>query len=73
MKTITPKHTEPRTTADEITPLVCSRVIGRAVGVHHRTIELQAQKNKLPHYRVGGRLRFDFREVMTFMKKEAAR
>lgn len=72
VKTITPTKEAPRI-AEVIKPLVSSKVIGRTVGVHHRTIELHAQKGLLPHYRVGGSLRFDLDEVMAAMRKEAGR
>jgi len=70
VKTITPNKEAPRN-AEVIRPLVSSKVVGRACGVHHRTIELHAQKNLLPHYRCGGSLRFDLDEVLSAMRKEA--
>lgn len=72
VKTITPEHDGPRNAAKR-KPLVSSKVVGELASVHHRTIELHAQKGLLPHYRVGGRLRFDLDEVMSAMRKEAAR
>ena len=71
VQTITPTQEAPRIDAGEIR-LVSSKVIGRACGVHHRTIELHAQQGKLPHFRVGGSLRFDLREVLAAMRKEVS-
>jgi hypothetical protein len=61
------------TMAKPTDPLVTSKDIGRVCGVHHRTIELHAQKNLLPHYRIGGSVRFDMVEVLKIIRKEALR
>lgn len=44
-------------------PLVRAKVVGKALGIHERTVALHAQNGTLPCYRIGAALRFDMAEV----------
>jgi hypothetical protein len=49
-------------------PLVRAKVVGKALGIHERTVALHAQNGTLPCYRIGAALRFDMTEVWAAVK-----
>jgi len=73
VKTITPKAPAPRIEAEVIRPLVSSKEVACAMGCHKRTVEMHAQNGRIPHYRLGGNLRFDLQEVLAAARREVAR
>lgn len=64
-----PKNEAGTTSAQPAEKLVRANNIAERIGVNKRTVELWAQKELVPSYRLGGTLRFDLDEVMAAMRK----
>lgn len=58
----------PRSTAD---PLVGAKVVARDFGVDAAHIRRLAQRNAIPHFKVGRTYRFDLEEVKRSLRQEA--
>ena len=56
-------------TIDEKTHLVKAEVIAKYFDVHKRTVALWADHGDIPHYRIGGAIRFNLQEVIEYSNK----
>ncbi len=53
-------------------PFVRAETVAKQFAVHKRTVALWAENEKIPHYRIGGAIRFKMSEVMEAAAKAGA-